>query len=330
MGRIMKIYGDKIGFLDELKRPYGSIVIVSHVGLDGDHLGSVIALSEALREVLDCPVYGYVPEGIPQSFRYLRGLDSLSLTPEWDPSESLLIVVECPSPRMLPQDLELKSFKRSVAIDHHGDNALFTDYSWVNSGKVAVGSMVFEALEDLDITWTKTIAEALFLAIATDSGYFQFDRVTGDTHRIAGKLIDLGARSSLVAEHYYRSYKVCELMLLGTVLQRAKTELDGRVLWSYVRLNDLKTVSEGSWSTRSYLDELDRVADVDVTILFVEKKSGLTKVGFRSRGFEVDKFAAKMGGGGHPKAAGAHLELPLDDAVSTVLKPLEEAILSFR
>lgn len=287
-------------------RDLDSFLLVSHVGLDGDHLGSMLAMQQALQ-AMGKRVVAYQPESVPPSLsRILMGLEATTaeLTEE---TFDAVVALECPTLSRMPKGFEPRRWApRLLNFDHHQDNANYGDLNWVLPDVAALGEMTFELLVDMGATLTSSIATAIYVAILTDTGSFQYSRVTPATHRRLAALLEAGVATDEVSRSVYRNSRPEILKLLGRMLNDLC--LDERaglsVAWAELSLASMEEYQVRAEEVNAFVDELDRVDRADVVVLIREVPGGKVKASIRSRFHPINQVAALFGGGGHSRAAG--------------------------
>lgn len=299
------------------------ILLVPHVGIDGDDLGCMIALHRALEALGKRPV-AFSPDAVPQAYRDLPDLHRLTQTLPEGPFDAI-VCLECPTPRRLPPGVELQGTV-VLNLDHHVDNERYGDVDWVDPQAAALGEMVFDLVHELGVPLDRTLAIALYVSILSDTGSFQYRRVSADTHRRAARLLEHGIPTDVLGRRIFREESFEALRLLGAMLARLRMAEEGRLAWSQIRRAELEASGLGWDDVRTFVERLDGIKDAEVAALFLEHDARRVKVSLRSREFPVIEVAARFGGGGHPQAAGCVLEAPLDEARDLVLAELSRAL----
>ncbi len=304
-------------------RKNDSFLLVAHIGLDGDHLGSMLAMHHALEQ-MGKRVHSYLPESVPDSFDFLIGLDKLSATLP-DEQFDCVVTLECPSRNRLPKGFDMRKHGREVLnLDHHPDNEMYGDFNWVVADAAALGEMMLDLLEALGVKLDRSMAIAIYVAILTDTGSFQYSRVTPSTHERLAKLLQFDVPTDLIARQVYRQSRPEVLRLLGRVLAEVKVK-DG-VAWGEISTGDLAHFNVRPEETQFFVDDVDRVRDADVVALFRETENGQVKVSLRSRHWPINQVAAQFGGGGHAKAAGCVVSGSLQETRERVVSAVQEAL----
>jgi phosphoesterase RecJ-like protein len=171
------------------------------------------------------------------------------------------------------------------------------------------------------------MATPLFAAIATDTGWFRFSSTSSNTYRVAAGLMDAGARPDRIYNALYEQDTLARLQLVGRILARATTELDGRLIHTAVLGEDFRETGALPSDTEDVINMTLEVAGTQVAVILVEQPQGGFKVSFRSRStVDCSRLAETFGGGGHKAAAGAFVEGPLAEAQARVLDAARQAM----
>jgi phosphoesterase RecJ-like protein len=213
-----------------------------------------------------------------------------------------------------------------AVIDHHLTQDDLGALRLVDTTAEATGRLVYEAGRALGVPLAPRAAHCLFVALATDTGWFRHKNTTAATFTLAGELVAAGARPTEAYEYLYEQSSPARLKLAGLVLGRLETAAGGRVAWSEIHRGDYAATGATPPDSEEMVNYPRSLAGVEVALLFMEQPAGGTKVSFRSRSLDVARLAERFGGGGHRLASGATLDAPLDDARSRVLAALTAAL----
>jgi len=186
---------------------------------------------------------------------------------------------------------------------------------------------VFDLIKYAGWKITPAIAEALFIAISTDTGWFRFDNTDSRVMRNAAELIEYGAKSSKVYHEMFQNYSPQRLKLLGKMLEKLELHHDNKIALQFILRSDFDSTGATGTDTEDFVNECQRVNTVEVAAMFVELKDGGFRCSLRSNGsVDVRQIAAKFGGGGHRVAAGVNLKGPLETTKKMILNELEKAL----
>ena len=209
---------------------------------------------------------------------------------------------------------------KKIILDHHVSSDDLGAEPFKNTEAEATGRLVVEAAEQLSVELTPEIATPLFAAVATDTGWYRFASAGSGTYRLAAKLIDAGASPPEIYGELYEQETLGRCRLRGVILSRLETELDGRLVHTYVLKEDFDKCGAVPQDTEDAINLSLAISGTEFAIILVEQKTGGFKLSFRSRcALDCSKVAEHFGGGGHKAAAGAFIDEPFETAQSAVL-----------
>jgi len=320
----------------ELIKKSNMILITTHTRPDGDACGCMAALSEALTALGKNTKILLLSE-LPSWYEFLfEQKPPLGDTLRWEIlsektkiDSDLIVIVDTDTYNQLPElDKYLKqSDKPVLVIDHHATSGDLGDVRLVDSSAAATALIVFDLLKYAGWPITKKIAEALFVAVATDTGWFQFDNTDSRALRVCAELIEAGVSPSRMYRDLYQNFSPQRFKLMIAMLNTLELHLDGRFAMQHLSQEDFKQAGAKHSDTENLIDECRRISSIEAAALLVELKDGRIKCSLRSRGaIDVCKIAEKFGGGGHTMAAGAHLPGPVEKAKKLVFDELEKQL----
>jgi len=218
----------------------------------------------------------------------------------------------------------------AVVIDHHPPvGHEIGDPSIRDATACATGELIFDFLALEGGPLTPLQADGLYVAIATDTGSFQFSNTTARTHEIAAELVRGGVDPEAMYRVLYGTYSRGALALVSMALERLELDPVAPVAWVAVDHNALRDCSASSEDMEGLVEYPRRLAGVEVGLFFRGLSSERTKVSLRSNGdVDVSSIAQTLGGGGHRKASGAVIDLALDAAVNAVLEHVRPAAMA--
>ena len=215
-----------------------------------------------------------------------------------------------------------------LILDHHvGEDDLGAEL-FKDPTAEATGRLVLDAARHLGVRVTPEIAQPLFAAIATDTGWFRFGSTNGTTLRAAAELVDAGAVPCDIYAALYERDSLARLQLRGRILARTKTELGGRLAHTAALKEDFEATGALPSDTEDVINMTLAIAGTEVAVILVEQATGGFKLSFRSRTEKVDcnQLARMFGGGGHKAAAGAFTSAPWPEAQTMVLDAVRKAM----
>jgi bifunctional oligoribonuclease and PAP phosphatase NrnA len=300
-------------------------LLLAHVYPDGDVLGSQLGLGLALRAVGRGTTFA-CHHAVPEAFHFLPGAREVQQWKEGRGDFDVVVTLDCPDPARVGGLLEgsRSASTRVLNIDHHGDNRRYGDVNWIEPAAAATGELVYALAEAAALPVTDEVAINLYAAIVTDTGSFRYSGTSPETFRIAARLVEAGASPSDIAIQLYETRQLAGLHLLGRALQQVETNAAGSVAWLVLDRSqaDAPDPLEGE-DVVTYPRSL---RSARVAVLF-RQLPGEVKVSLRAKGgVDVARVAARLGGGGHPNAAGVILKADLAEAKARVLAAIEEAI----
>jgi len=308
-------------------------LVTSHIRPDCDALGSELAMAKIL-ESLGKDVIIVNGDETPPNLAFIDPERRIkTLGQEVQPSEledvDVLIVLDTSAWAQLGpmSDVIRASRARKLLVDHHVSGDDIGAESFKDSTAEATGRLVLEAAEHLGVAVTPEIAAPLFAAIATDTGWFRFSSVDSVTYRAIARLVDAGVRPSDVYAELYERDTIGRLRLRGLILSRVESDLDGRLVHTYVLKEDFARAGALPSDTEDVINMTLAITGTEVAVIMVEQSSGGFKLSFRSRcELDCSQIAEQFGGGGHKAAAGAFIKGSLDQVRPKVLDVVRAAM----
>ena len=298
--------------LDEISKVLqknNNILITSHVNLDGDAIGSELALYFILKKLKKNPII-LNQSKLPKIYDFLPGSNKVQyLEDNYIDTKSIDvgIVLDCSNVKRIGKTYEIfKNIKTVINIDHHMSNEKFGDLNYVDSSVSSVGEIIYELSRSINIDLLdEDISTCLFTAIITDTGSFRYSNVSSKTFKIASDLTSRGIMPHLIADNIYNRNTYSGLKLLGEALSTLETDDSNYVSWMNITRKMLNNTKARDEEIEGIIDVATTLDNTEITVLFKETKDNKIKISFRSKGnFDVNKFAGKFKGGGHPNAAG--------------------------
>jgi phosphoesterase RecJ-like protein len=303
-------------------------VVTSHEAPDGDALGSMLATGLALRQLeKDAVMFLGGPAPLPGEYRFLElAQNGLLRERPSDFGERVLVAVDCASADRVgaePGLVDAAPF--TVNIDHHHDNPRFGDVNLIVDDASSTGEVLADVFRELDVRLTPEIAEALYIALVTDTGRFQYANTTPKALRLAADLVDAGADVHRVFQGVYENVQFAKLKLLARALDRAQVLEGGEIVVSYLLRYDFEAVGATEPYSEGIIDFLRSAEGALVSALIREPPrdgAPARKVSLRSSVDEVDvsAIARKSGGGGHRGAAGFSSDLSVDEITDFIVR----------
>src|SRR5262245_4787257 len=304
----------------EAIRSHDRFLVTTHENPDGEALGSLLAMKLGLDALgKDSVMYLAGEAPLPREYSWMPLGDLQRKVPD-DAASRVLLALDCANESRLGPDPEvLHSAPLVVNVDHHHDNTRFGAVNLVVADASSTGEIVRDLLDELGVDLTPEIAEALYIALVTDTGRFQYTNTTPKALRLAAELVEAGADVHKIFQGVYESVQFAKLELLARALERAEVYEGGRLVISYLLRGDFAEVGAAEPYSEGIIDYLRAVEGADMAALIREPPRGdaSRRISLRASADEIDfsKIARASGhGGGHRQAAG----FSSDDSIAEI------------
>ena len=322
--------------IDSLSRAK-RVLVTTHVRPDGDALGSSAAMVLGMRKMgIDSQVL--LLSHLPSKYAFIfkdNQIEHHDAEAGWPTALDLskfdmLLVVDTGTWSQLPglQERIGNWNVPKLVVDHHLTQENWADAKLVITQAAAAGEIAAELLDRWGVAIDQPIAAALYLAIASDTGWFQFSNTRPYTLRLAARLIEAGVDTDRLYQSLYQNERVERLALQTRALQSLELLMDGRLAVMRVRKSDFEQTKANVPDTENLINVPLQVRTVQVSILIVEPKdNGPVRISLRSKGqVDVAKFAEQFGGGGHARASGLKLNGDFQQAHDRVIAAMSELL----
>ncbi len=305
---------DRRAFLDLIERTQ-RFLLTTPINPDGDGLGSEVALALWLTargkqvRILNDSV-------LPTPFGFLaRQVAIESFEPdvaERRLEEAEVVVVLDTSNRQrigrLGPLLDRPRIRVAI-VDHHVSHAEgFGEVNLIEPEASATGEIVYDLMREAGAKITPEIAEALYVALMTDTGSFRFSNTDTQAHRMAADLLGYGLDPQKIHARVHSHGSAERMRFFGEVLSGLELEAEGRLVILDAAPEQFQRHGLVGADTDGLVDFPRTIAGVEVVVLFSEVETGKVKVSLRSTGrVSIDRVASRLGGGGHTHAAGVLL-----------------------
>ena len=315
----MEVTTDLDQVVEELRQA-DKLLLTTHENPDGDALGSLLATHQILTLLgKDALMFMAADEfPLPHEYRYMN-FNGVLNGPPGDFADRTIVFLDCGNIDRMPVDFLQQADLHILNIDHHHDNTRFGTVNLVVPDASCTAEIVFRIAKELEVEITPETADALYVALVTDTGRFMYENTTPEAHRMAAELIELGVDVHDVYRRLYEDLPFSRLQLLGRALERV-SRYDGGVLTAtYLTRADYEETGSMETDSEGIVDHIRSVEGTKVAALVRELLSddrvGMRKVSLRSTDGTVDvsRIARAHGGGGHRQAAGFSTELPLEE-----------------
>ena len=319
-----------VAFLRTHERP----LLMTPVRPDADGLGAQLALHDALTRLGKHPRVA-IASKLPPRYEFLD--PGRKIIEDFRPSTAsnfaacdCVVVLDTGTWNQLGDFgdyLKANPIPR-VVVDHHRTQDDLGGERFVDIASESCGRLAHEIMRALGETPSPLAANHLFMAVATDTGWFRHPNATPVTFALAAELVGLGADPTELYEKLYEGSTLARLKLTGVAIDRLKLRAAGKIAYTEILLADYAATSAVPGDTEDLINYPRSVDGVEVALVFIEQPGDGTKVSFRSKVLDVSKLAEQFGGGGHKLASGARVEKPLAVAREEVLAAVEAALMA--
>jgi len=306
---------------------HNSFIVTSHITPDGDALGSVLALTLALKK-LGKNVVPIINDIVPAKFNFLPYADKLRpYTPQVDKAE-VIICLDSGDVERLGFKNDLRSIGDLIVnLDHHKSNSLFGDINIIDDKSSATGELVYRLIKTLGVPIDLDMATCIYTSIITDTGSAKYSNTTPSCLKILSEMVEIGVRPDYISREVFEKKSYASILLLKEALDTLKLAEGGQVAYMELTRDMFKKAGAKEEDSDGFINFAREIDGVEVAVLFREQEDLKIKVGLRSKVWvDVSRIAEKFGGGGHARAAGCTLEGPLEKAKDVFLSALSEHI----
>ena len=299
------------------------ILMITHVAPDGDAIGALLGLGWLLRAqgkevTLACE------DPVPEIYAWLAG--SGEIVQQVGGHYDLVVSLDCSDERRLGNVFHggLSGIPL-LNIDHHVTNTRFGTVNWVDPQSVSTTQMILQLARTLDWEVTEPVAVCLLVGLVTDTRSFRTYNMDTAAMRAALHLMEAGASLNEITRRVLDQRLLASVRLWGQAI--ARLQLEGAVLWTEVTREMRRRWGLGENGDSGLANFLSGVRESNVVVVFTERDNGTIDVGMRSGpGWDVAQVALRLGGGGHPQAAGCTLEGDLEGVKRQVLAELRQSL----
>ncbi len=308
------------------------IGITYHVSPDGDAVGSVLALFNALKSLnKDC--YIISKDTLSENLKFLKGSDEITgeITGPVDETD-IVVVLDCGNLERVSANL--KEFTGTIVnIDHHLSNDKYGDINYIDSNAAATAEIVFELLNLMGISFEKEdivikdIGTCMYTSIVTDTGAYRHSNVTERTHKISAVLKKIGVDNTFIYQSLFDNKDFSRIKLIGKALSSMQLILNGKVALLEIDKNFTSDLGIDVGDTSDIISYGLQIKGVEVTLLLKEVEDGV-KASLRAKSYvDVRKIAEVFGGGGHIRASGIKIKnMSMEEAKYEILNEIQKEL----
>jgi phosphoesterase RecJ-like protein len=304
-----------------------TLAILPHVSIDGDALGSSIALAYAVKALGVEPVI-YIEEEIPSNYEFLPGTEFVKVYQGQSESYELVLALDTGDIERLGRRVEIfNAASDTINIDHHTTNTEFAKLNYVKTNSSATGEIIYQLIKMMGVPLTKEISTCIYVAITTDTGGFRYSNTTSITHQIVSDLINNGVNVSEVSQLLFETMSLSKTKLMGMAIQTLEILENGKAAFITVTESMIKDTNAKEEDCDGIVNIGRNIKGVEVAVLMKENGNESFKINLRSKKHvDVSVIANKLGGGGHKNAAGCTIEGKMDDIKQMLLKEIREVL----
>src|SRR3954468_12862936 len=298
------------------------MLVTTHENPDGDALGSLLAFDEMMR-ALGKDIVMFMSASnfpLPHEYQHLP-LARVQNQPPADMDERIAVFLDCGNIDRMPVDFLQRDGQHIVNIDHHHDNTHSGTVNLVVGDASCTAEILWELAHALGVDITSSMAEALYIALITDTGRFMYENTGARAHVMASELIEAGVDVAGVYRQLYQDLPYPRLQLLARALASVTRHDDGRLTVCHLSRSDFGETGAIESDSEGIVDHLRSVEGTKVAVLIREllDKDG-RKVSLRATDgtIDVSVIARSLGGGGHRQAAGATTAIPLEQLIGPI------------
>jgi bifunctional oligoribonuclease and PAP phosphatase NrnA len=308
-------------------------VLLTHVTPDGDGIGAEICLhSYLVSRGIETRILNTDP--LPTRYAFL---DARGAVEVFDPARhdafvrgaDLVFMLDNSAPSRLGSVEAATRASRAVTIciDHHNIVDPFWKVNIIDPEASATGEMVYRIVQALGGRPDFAAAQAAYVSLVTDTGYFRFGKTGPRSHEAAADMLAQGVSPPRVYSEVYERHTAAFVRLGGIALSGLRLEEDGGLAWIVLTHQQVADCGAEQEDTSDIVNELLTIDRVRVAVLLKELPGTRVKLSFRSKGpLDVNRVAQGFGGGGHTNASGAVVPGRLADLIPVVLQPCRDLL----
>jgi phosphoesterase RecJ-like protein len=310
--------------LERIRGDFG-FVLATHENMDGDALGSLLAM-QGLLSALGKDSLMFVPAGelpLPSEYSFLEleaGTERVIQVPPGDIAQRTVVLLDCGNIDRNSADV-LRDGAHLLNVDHHHDNTRFGTVNHVVADASCTAEIIWDLMHGLEVKPTPAVAQALYVGLVTDTGRFMYENTGPRAHRMAAELIEAGVDVQAIYRHLYEEMPYPKLTLLALALAKVRRFESGELTMACLSAADFRRAEAEDSYSEGIVDHLRAVQGTKVAALVREltapERRGVRKISLRAVDDDVDvsAIARAQGGGGHRRAAGFSTTLEPEDLI---------------
>ena len=293
---------------------HDNYLILTHRRPDGDTIGSAAFLCRGLRQLGKT---AHVLRNMEVTEKYLHLHEGL--TKDCPEAQDTVISVDVAAESLFPEVFQPLVDRIALRIDHHGTAERFTPLELVDPTAGACGDILYDVLTQMGAVLDKPMAEALYTAVSTDTGCFRYPNTNSHSFLVAAACHDAGGDLTAINQEIFDTNSLGRLRLQGWIVENIRFLQDGKLAVCALP----KAIEEQLRLTEDDMENISgfprSIEGVKMAATLRQTHDGKVKVSVRAvPGYDAARVCARFGGGGHKGAAGATLDMPLEEAADAI------------
>ena len=303
------------------------IHIISHYNPDGDSVGSSLGLVSTLLEQ-GKTIEVFCSDPVPSKYRFLNDSELVSQNlPIKNIDDKILFVLDCSDlDRTGLSSEQISQYELIVNIDHHKTNEYYGDINLVVPEASATGEIIFELITMGNLPLNKFVAQALYVAISTDTGSFKFENTSSRTHEVIAELMKYEIHHSTMVQQIFDEKPLPYFFLLKNALSSLEFWCDSEISCMTLSNELLLQIGANMEMLDGVVNYAKNIDTVEIGLLFFVAANDEIKVGMRSKNVDISLIAEKFNGGGHARAAGFRAQGAYQDVKSRTIEAAIELL----
>lgn len=305
-----------------------SFALLSHICPDGDAIGSQIGLGMALIAA-GKSVRLINEHGVPENLAFLPEAQRVEKPSGPVDVEVVIALDTATHARLGSATLEaVAGVKHWINIDHHISNPGYGQLNYIDPTSPATGQIVYELLKALNLPIPPASRDAIYVAVSTDTGSFQYPSTTAKTYEMAADLVRMGLDVGDLNSKTYDNRPYRRVELTRALLNTLVLEPGGLVAHWQLTQETFKSLNLLPEDSEGLIDMVRSIQGVQIAIFFEELPDGKIRISMRSKSHKVNvsEICSSFGGGGHKLAAGIRMAGPMAEAKAKVIDAVHEAL----
>lgn len=318
---------DCVNNLNDIIKSAKNILLISHINPDGDTLGSMCGLYNAIKDNFKKKCDMLTLSKLPKIYEFLPDIKQAKHIDDVDNSlvYDLVICIDIAAGNRFEEaKILFDKANYTVNIDHHKTNTKYADLNIIDINASSAGELLYNIMRKLDWKISLKTAISLYTAVLTDTGSFRFSNTTPATFKTAAELVSLGVNSVEVYKNCYETNSKNMVMFQAYCISNAKFTDDDKIAYSVIYKKDMEKFSAGEDCTEGLAEKLRAIDTTKAAFIVKEIGTRISKISMRSKDVDVAEICAVFGGGGHTCAAGCVIKSSPDTAAKKILDEIRK------